>query len=115
MPKKTKDEKALVASKKAEVLAVYNSGGDWKSLIAKYNISKSSAYRLFKSQSSKDNRGGPFNLKFNQEHTDFIIMSIEKNPKITLSHNYFVILDEIKQFFLKRFKISIGKSTYCGY
>lgn len=71
--------------KKPQVVAAYESGGDWRSTAERLGVSKTTAYRWVSTgEVFPDRRGGVRSKKILQEHLDFFCIEIEKNPRICL-------------------------------
>ena len=79
------NKKQSDAQKRSQILAAYTSGGDWRKLYKDLRVSKATTYRWVSEGDKEDKRGGARSIKINQEHRDFMIDEIERNPRITLA------------------------------
>ena len=90
-------------SNKAALLAVYNTGGNWKGMLSELNILLKTAYRwLDASNDFPDRRGRPPGGKITEEHLQFFTEKVNANPRITLQ--------ELKA----RFNVSFPGITLCN-
>ena len=83
MARRTKQEQREWERKRTAIVAVYNSGGDWKQLSENLSIPKTTAYRWCKEGEKKDNRGGKRFSKLSNVHLDFLSEYISANVRIT--------------------------------
>ena len=72
------------AYKKREILAAYNSNGDWRSLYVELGVKKSTAYRWIEEGNKLDVRGGRRFVKVTEQHREYMVKCIERNPRLTL-------------------------------
>ena len=89
--------------KKARILAVEASGGDWRTLATSLGVTQPTAYRWVKQGEKPDERGRKRHFKVNEEHKNFMVEQIEVNPKITLQG--------IVEALNRRFAINLSKQT----
>ena len=58
MGRRTKEKQQDWERKRTAIVAVFNSGGDWKQLSESFGIAKTTAYRWCEEVEQKDKRGG---------------------------------------------------------
>lgn len=71
--------------KKVKILAAVRTNGDWKQLARDEGVKMNTVYRWIRQGQKNDTRGGLRIKKINEEHKQFFVSEIEKNPLTTLS------------------------------
>ena len=100
MPNRLREE---AKEKKSQIIAAYQSGGDWRELKERLGVSDTTAYRWISEGLKEDKRGGKRYNKILEEHKNFMVEEIEKNPRITL--------EEIKMGIGEKFNLGISKES----
>lgn len=103
MPRKTVSEKQQIALKKARILAVHASFGNWRDLARELDVPESTAYRWISVGEISVPRGGSRFNKITEEHKEYMSCLIESNPRITLQ--------EIAHSIAAKYNISISKTS----
>ena len=77
-------KKNQAKEKRKQLVASYESNGDWRSLAVDLGVSKFTAYRWVREGDKTDKRGGSRYQKVHEEHKKWLAAQIESNPRITL-------------------------------
>ena len=96
-------DKAQRKRNRAQLVAIFEADGDWRSKAEELGVPTSTAYRWVREGDKADGRGRRKYNKVEPVHVDFMIEKIEENPRVTLGQ----IVDALYQ----RFSLRVTKPT----
>lgn len=102
-----KQTKAESTQRKAQIIAVFESGGDWRRRAEELCVPVSTAYRWINLGDLPDRRGGARGRKILEEHLAFISEEIERNPRICL--------DELRVLLCNKYEIQVSNECIRGH
>ena len=89
--------------KKQAILAVNAADGNWQETAKRLNVPLSTAYRWISKGEIFDKIRGSPHPKLTEEHDDFLIVEIEKNPRLSLV--------KLAELLLTTFNLQVSPST----